>query len=112
MYNAIGQCNICKKEYTSMHVEYRPGIIAYVCPACLEKTKDNFVWLCTNCGKAYFRPKKLVLNKLENSGLENASVLCDGMQLIMGIEICIECNPQGIVEYVNAGNAAPDVEPV
>ncbi len=110
MYNTIGQCNICKKEYTSMHVEYKPGTIVYVCPSCLEKTKNNFIWLCMGCGKSYFKPKKLVIDKLENSGLENASLLCEGMQLIMGIDMCIECNPKGILEYVNARNAELEME--
>ncbi len=88
-----------------MHVEYKPGIIVYVCPTCLEKTKNNFIWLCIGCGKTYFRSKKTVLNRLENSGLENASLLCEGMQLIMGVDMCIECNPEGILKYVNDGKA-------
>jgi hypothetical protein len=105
MYNALGQCNICKKEYTSLHVTYDPGIVVYVCPTCMEKAKDNFIWLCMNCGQSYIRPKKLVLSRLEQSGLENASLLCEGIQLVLGIEMCIACNPEGIVEYMKERKA-------
>ncbi len=91
-----------------MHVEYKPGVLVYVCPACMEKSRDNFVWLCLNCGKSYFRPKKLVLGRLQHSGLGNASLLGEGIQLIQGIEICIECDPQGILEYVYGKEAELD----
>lgn len=100
MFDAIGQCLICKNEYTSMHIEYKPGTIIYVCPDCMKKTKDNFIWLCMNCGKSYSRPKDELISRLRGSGLENASMLRDSMQLIMGIDMCIECNPKGIIEYV------------
>jgi hypothetical protein len=100
MYNAIGQCSICKKEFTSMHVEFDPGEIIYVCPYCMEKTKDNFVWICTNCGKSFFRPRQMVLERLEASGIDNASLLGEGMHLITGIDMCISCNPQAILDYV------------
>jgi hypothetical protein len=59
-----------------------------------------------SCGKAYFRPKDEVLNRLEGYGLENASMLCNGAQLILGVDMCIECNPQGIVDYVNSEDFA------
>jgi len=102
---------ICKKEYTSMHIEYKPGTIIYVCQGCMNKTRDNFIWLCMSCGKSYFRPKESVIGRLEASGLENASLLRDGMQLILGIDMCIECNPQGILDYVY-GNEAEEKEAV
>ncbi|MBI5409544.1 MAG: hypothetical protein HZA14_09295 [Nitrospirae bacterium] len=105
MFDAIGQCSICKKEYTSMHVEYRPGTIVYICPDCLRKTKDYFIWLCMGCGRSYFRPKKEVLSRLEKYGVENASLLLEGLQLIQGIDICIACDPAGIVEYVNGNRS-------
>ncbi len=100
MFDAIGECLICKKEYTSMHIEYQPGRTIYVCQKCMKKTRDNFIWLCMNCGKSYLRPKETVLSRLEASGLGNASLLRDGMQVVLGIDMCIECNPQGILEYV------------
>ena len=110
MYDSIKECNICKKEYTSMHVEVKPGIIIHACPQCLEKTKDSFIWICVSCGKTYFRPKEAVVSRLEGYGLENAALLCEGTQLIMGIDMCIECNPQGIVDYVKSGQFDMEVE--
>ena len=110
MFNSLEQCHLCGKEYTSMHVEVKPGVLVYACSSCLEKAKESFIWVCVNCGKTYFRPKDLVLNRLQNDGLENADMLCNGAQLIMGIEICIDCDPQGILEYVQSGSADPDVE--
>ncbi|MEN8263831.1 MAG: hypothetical protein ABFR82_10235 [Nitrospirota bacterium] len=102
MSDSLGQCNICKKEYTTTHVEAKPGVQIYVCPNCLEKSKDNFIWVCTNCGKSHSRPKKMILNRLAHSGLENANLLSEGVPLIQGIDICIECDPEGILEYVMA----------
>jgi hypothetical protein len=110
MYDSIKQCNICKKEYTSMHVEVKPGVIIHACPKCLDKAKDSFIWICVGCGKTYFRSKESVLSRLESYGLENAELLCDGAQLIMGIDMCIDCNPQGIVDYVNSGQFDMEVE--
>jgi hypothetical protein len=68
MKNAPGQCNICRKEYTSVHVEVMPGIIVYVCSRCLE--------------------------------LKRAYMLCEGMLIIQGIDMCIACNPEKILEYI------------
>jgi hypothetical protein len=110
MFNSLEQCHLCRNEYTSMHVEVKPGVLVYACSSCLEKAKDSFIWVCVNCGKAYFRPKEQVLDRLEGYGLENATLLCNGTQLIMGIEICIDCDPQGILEYVQSGTADLDVE--
>ncbi len=110
MFNSLEQCHLCRNEYTSMHVEVKPGVLVYACSSCLEKTKDSFIWVCVNCGKAYFRPKDMVRSRLENDGLEKAALLCDGAQLIMGIEICIDCDPQGILEYVQSETADLDVE--
>lgn len=100
MKNAPGKCNICKKEYTSVHVEVMPGITVYVCSRCLEKAKDNFIWLCINCGKSYVRPKKLVISKVKDQELKKAYILCEGMLIIQGIDMCIACNPEKILEYI------------
>jgi len=110
MFNSLEQCHLCRKEYTSMHVEVKPGVLVYACSSCLEKAKDSFIWVCINCGKAYFRPKDLVLNRLQGYGLENADILCNGAQLIMGTDICIDCDPQGILEYVQSGSDDLEVE--
>lgn len=100
MKNAPGQCNICRKEYTSVHVEVMPGIIVYVCSRCLEKAKDNFIWLCINCGKSYIRPKQLVISNVKDHELKRAYMLCEGMLIIQGIDMCIACNPEKILEYI------------
>jgi hypothetical protein len=110
MFNSLEQCHLCRNEYTSMHVEVKPGVLVYACSSCLDKAKDSFIWVCVNCGKAYFRTKNMVRSRLQDYGLKNAALLCDGVQLIMGIEICIDCHPQGILEYVQSGNADLDVE--
>jgi hypothetical protein len=93
-----------------MHVEVKPGVLVYACSSCLKKAKDSFIWVCVNCGRTYFRTKDLVLNRLQGYGLKNATVLCDGAQLIMGIDICIDCDPQGILEYVQSGSEELDAE--
>jgi hypothetical protein len=110
MSDSLGQCSICKKEYTSTYVEAKPGVRLYVCATCLEISKENFIWVCTNCGKSHSRPKKLVLSRLAFSGIKNAQLLGEGIPLIQGIDICIECDPEGIREYVMENT--PGFEPV
>ncbi|UCH45202.1 MAG: hypothetical protein JSV11_00395 [Nitrospiraceae bacterium] len=100
MYDEMHQCNICKKEYTSMHVEARPGVPVYVCSVCMEKAKDNFIFICLNCGRSFSRPKASIVTRLQNTNFERASMQFIGVQLIQGIDICITCDPQGIVKYV------------
>lgn len=112
MSDSLGQCSICKKEYTTTHVEAKPGVQLYVCANCLEKAKDNFIWVCTNCGKSHSRPKKLIFSRLAFSGLENAHLLSEGVPLIQGIDICIECDPEGIREYVMANTPEYETLPV
>ncbi len=108
MKDAHGQCNICKKEYTSKHVEVMPGTVVYVCSQCVEKAKDNFIWLCMNCGKSYIRPKDLVINKIKNYELKRAYMLCEDMLIIQGIDMCIACSPERIVEYMETHQAAKE----
>lgn len=111
MFSQLGQCSICKKEYTSTHIEAQPGVILYVCPRCLEKSKDNFVWVCMNCGKSYMRPKQQIFSRLAQYGLANVTLLSHGVPLIQGIDICIECDPQGIVECVRSSAHEYDIDP-
>jgi len=110
MYEPIGRCHICKEEYTSTHVEIRPRVVVYTCSECLKKAKDYFIWICINCGQVYFRPKRVIIERLKNTGIGNAIRLCEGMQLIFGIDMCIECNPEGIVEYVYGSDHVMEVE--
>ncbi len=98
--NKIEHCSICKHEYTSTHVEAIPGLKIYVCENCLEAAKYNFIWICMNCGKVYMRPKKLVIERINNYELKKAYLLCKDMQIIQGIDMCIECDPEGILTYM------------
>ncbi len=99
-------CSICKHEYTSIHNEVMPGVRIYVCEKCLESAKHNFIWICMSCGKVYLRPKKLVIERTNNFELKRAYMLCEDMQIIQGIDMCISCNPEGIMEYMEAQKIA------
>ena len=104
--NKQEKCSICKTEYTSVHTEVQPGVMIYVCSSCLETAKDNFIWICMGCGRSYFRPKKLVIERISNIELKKAYMLCEDMQIIQGIDMCIECNPEGILDYMNMEKTA------
>lgn len=99
--NKISQCNICRQEYTSFHFEAMPGFKIYVCQNCLKAAKHNFIWICMNCGKSYFRPKNLVMKRINGYGIKEASILNES-QIIQGIYMCIKCNPKGICDYINS----------
>jgi len=99
MYDETHQCHICRKEYTSMHVEARPGVPIYVCSVCMEKAKDKFIWICLNCGRSFSRPKDTIISILDGTSFEKASLQFIDVQLIQGIDICISCDPQGIMDY-------------
>ncbi len=100
------RCTICKKEYTSIHTEAIPGVKIYVCSTCLETAKNNFVWICINCGKVYVRPKKAVIERLKDIELKKAYMLCENEQIIQGIDMCIECDPEGIMNYMESQKMA------
>ncbi|MBI5049802.1 MAG: hypothetical protein HZC11_02725 [Nitrospirae bacterium] len=98
--NELHHCNICKHEYTSTHVETMLGIKIYVCENCLEASKYNFIWICMNCSKVYVRPKALVIQQINNPELKRAYMLCMDMRIIQGIDMCISCDPERIVKYM------------
>ncbi len=102
LFNKIDQCIVCRHEYTSTHVEASPGISIHVCEACIEAAKYNFIWICLNCGRVYMRPKALMMTRADNPGLKKAYALCEHRQIILGIDICIECDPQGILTFMKA----------
>jgi hypothetical protein len=52
------------------------------------------------CGKSYIRPKELVINRIKDYELKRAYMLCKDMQIIQGIDMCISCHPERIVEYM------------
>ncbi len=97
----LEKCNICKHEYTSVHTEAMPGIKIYVCNNCLETAKHNFIWVCMSCGTVYIRNKKLVIERITDNELKRAYLLCEDMQIIQGIDMCIECDPKGILYYMH-----------
>jgi len=106
MYEPLAQCNVCKKEYTSLHVEVMPGVTVHVCQGCLEKAKTNFIWICMGCGKSYMRPKALVISKLKDQELKRAYMLCEDMVIVQGIDACIECDPETILAYMESVHSA------
>jgi hypothetical protein len=102
--NRQERCSICRYEYTSTHVEAVSGVKVYVCKNCLETAKNNFIWICMNCGRVYIMPKDLVIKRINDIELKRAYLLCRDMRIIQGIDMCIECDPEGIMEYLNAQN--------
>jgi hypothetical protein len=103
--NKLEKCSVCRSDYTSKHVEAAPGIKVYVCDTCLGKAKNNFIWICMSCGKVYIRNKKLVLGRMKNSELRRAFLICEDMQIIQGIDMCIECDPEGILHFMDKERA-------
>jgi hypothetical protein len=104
--NKQEKCTICQKEYTSLHSEVMPGINIYVCEKCLEAAKHNFIWICMSCGKVYLRPKKLVLARLKDEELKRAYMICEDMQIVQGIDMCISCDPEGVFNYMESQKMA------
>lgn len=98
--NKLEKCSVCKHEYTSTHVEAMSGVKLYVCANCIEATKYNFIWICMSCGKVYIKPKSLVIKNITDPELKRAYLLCEHMQIIQGIDMCIECDPDGIINYM------------
>ena len=100
MNDSIGKCSICKEVYTATFVEITPDAGVYICADCAEKAVDNFIWLCITCGKVYINPKELVITKVKDPELKKAYMLCRDAQIIQGIDMCIACHPERIVEYM------------
>ncbi len=105
MKDGYGQCNICKDKYTMQHVEVAPQRVVYVCSECIEKAEDNFIWVCMTCGKSYIKPKKLVINRIKDRELKKAYMLCEDMLIIQGIDMCIVCSPERILDYAEMHEA-------
>ncbi len=95
------KCTICKEEYTSTYAEAMPDVVVYICENCIEAAKHNFIWICMRCGRVYMRPKKLVIDRTDNLELKRAYIQCEDMQIIQGIDMCIECDREGIMNYMN-----------
>ena len=99
-------CHLCKTSLTTIHAEIQPGQHIFVCEKCLETAKQNFIWVCMHCGNVYIRPKSLVLSRLKDPELRRAYEQCMDMQIIQGIDRCIECDEEGIKEFVAGEHAA------
>ena len=96
----ISQCSVCKSGYTSFHFEVMPAVKIYVCQDCMEWARSHFIWICLNCGRSYLRPKNLVMNRIYDYGLREAAFLYEN-RIIQGIDACICCSPEQILEYTN-----------
>jgi hypothetical protein len=103
--NAKGPCHVCREEMTTTHAEVSAELDVFVCKKCLESAKQNFIWICVNCGNVYIRPKALVLKRLTDPRLMQAYRQCEDLQIIQGIDHCIECAPEEITEYVAAAKS-------
>ncbi len=101
-----GLCMVCRERTTSTHAEIGPGQHLYVCDTCLDTAKENFIWICMSCGSVYIRPKKLVLARLRDPGLKRAYAQCEHEQIIQGVDMCIECDPAGVGEYVSTAKCS------
>jgi hypothetical protein len=99
-------CHLCKSSSTTIHAEILPGEHIFVCEQRLETAKQNFIWICMSCGNVYIRPKSLVLSRLKDPKLRSAYEQCRGMQIIQGLDRCIECDAEGIKEFVAAEHTA------
>jgi hypothetical protein len=108
LFNKIDQCIVCRHEYTSTHVEALPGLTIHVCEDCIESAKHNFIWICLNCGRVYLRSKALMVKRAKNPALEQVFTLFEHRPLIQGIDICIECDPQGILAFMKPASMASE----
>ncbi len=100
-----GLCMVCKQATTAINTEVEGGVRIFVCEKCLETTKQNFIWICMGCGNVYIRPKAIVLKRLMDSPLKKAYQVCEDLQIIQGIDRCIECDPETIMEVVAAARS-------
>lgn len=96
------KCDICMENMTDISAEVmeNTNVKVYVCKECLEKSKKYFIFKCMNCGKVYFREKNVMIARMKDPALKRAYMECKDMQLIQGIDICISCDSQGILDYV------------
>ena len=96
----VGKCNICKEVYTKRSVAVDEGEAVYVCEDCIEAAKKNFIWLCMCCGKTYIRPKDLVIARIKDLEIKRAYMLCENMQIIQGLDMCVACSPERILDIM------------
>lgn len=100
MNDSVGKCSICNNVYTETNVEIESEMTVFVCSDCIDQSKDHFIWLCISCGKSYIKPKQLVISKVKDRELKKAYMLCQDLQIIQGIDTCIFCHPERIIDYM------------
>lgn len=98
--NSRGLCNVCREEITTVHTEACDGQEIYVCNSCLEIAKQNFIWICMQCGSVHIRPKSVVLHVLADPTLNDAYRQCEHEQFIQGIYGCVDCEADDMSESV------------
>lgn len=99
MSNDQGKCAVCNENMTNISCEISDKLTIHVCKSCIDKAEENFIWVCVNCGKSYLRPKGLVIKRVKNVELKQAYMVCKDMKIIQGIDMCISCDPQGILNH-------------
>ncbi len=102
-----GICLVCREALTTIKADVEGGRQIFVCEKCLETTRQNFIWICLGCGNVFIRPKSIVLARLTDPRLKKAYYLCEELQIIQGIDRCIECDPEGIMEAMSAAKREP-----
>ena len=101
LFSGKALCTVCREEMTTINADVGGGKKVFVCEKCLETAKENFIWICMQCGSVFIRPKSLVLKRLGGE-LKRAYAACGNEQIIQGIDMCVECSPEGIIEFVAA----------
>jgi hypothetical protein len=43
---------------------------------------------------------KLVMERITDIEVKRSFLLCEDMQVIQGIDMCIDCDPEGLMDYM------------
>lgn len=90
---------MCHRNKTETNCTIGDGYIVFACEACLEKAKTNFIWVCMECGLSFIRPKDLVIRRVKDIELKRACLEISHLQVIQGIEFCVNCNPDEVNDF-------------
>lgn len=100
MENHFELCTVCNDVYTANQTEIKPELKIYICEDCIDAATYNSIWLCLHCGRAYFRPKNIVIDESTDEELKRAYMLFEETQVIQAIEMCEKCDPNGTERYM------------
>jgi hypothetical protein len=100
-----GLCFICKEAMTAVSADLETGMTIFVCEKCLETTRESFIWICMGCGKVYVRPKSIVLKRLTDARMNATYRVCEELQIIQGIDRCIECDPEAVMQAMTSARS-------